>query len=229
MPIRRLLPAVAIFLVTAFSASAFATTLRTNSARSGDYISLLMIGSVSKIEGVSTTRGTLQERNTDDTTAAPGIAIGYNWAKKGLSLRTEFEYHYRVRFDFDTRIIGTDGYENQLSTHAILLNAYYDHQLSKTLALFGGGGIGWAQNVSDMNRTSLNGGAGGDRIDREDNFAWNLAAGTIWSYSSDWDIEFRYRFIDLGEVSSGPHPDSTTISADEYTAHDVIIGFNYRF
>ena len=53
MPIRRLLPAVAIFLVTAFSASAFATPLRANSAHSGDYISLLMIGSVSKVEGVS--------------------------------------------------------------------------------------------------------------------------------------------------------------------------------
>ena len=229
MEVRRCLLVVTIFLGTAVSDGAFGTSMRTDPSHSGDYLSLLMIGSVSKVEDVSTSRGTLQERNTDDTTAAPGVAIGYNWAKKGLPFRSELEYHYRVRFDFDTRIIGTDGYENQLSTHAILLNAYYDHPLSKTLALFGGGGIGWAQNVSDMNRTSLNGGAGGDRIDREDNFAWNLAVGTIWSYSSDWDIEFRYRFIDLGEVSSGPHPDSTTISADEYTAHDVIIGFNYRF
>ena len=229
MEVRRCLLVVTIFLGTAFSDGAFGTSMRTDSSHSGDYLSLLMIGSVSRVENVSTSRGTLQERNTDDTTAAPGVAIGYNWAKKGLPFRSELEYHYRVRFDFDTRIIGTDGYENQLSTHAILLNAYYDHPLSKTLALFGGGGIGWAQNVSDMNRTSLNGGAGGDRIDREDNFAWNLAVGTIWSYSSDWDIEFRYRFIDLGEVSSGPHPDSTTISADEYTAHDVIIGFNHRF
>ena len=229
MEVRRWLLVVTIFLGTTFSDGAFGTSMRTDPSHSGDYLSLLMIGSVSKVENVSTSRGTLQERNTDDTTAAPGVAIGYNWAKKGLPFRTELEYNYRVRFDFDTRIIGTDGYENQLSTHAILLNAYYDHQLSKTLALFGGGGIGWAQNVSDMNRTSLNGGVGGDRIDREDNFAWNLAVGTIWSYSSDWDLEFRYRFIDLGEVSSGPHPDSTTISADEYTAHDVIIGFNYRF
>ena len=229
MEVRRWLLVVTIFLGTIFSDGAFGTSMRTDPSHSGDYLSFLMIGSVSKVEDVSTSSGTLQERNTDDTTAAPGVAIGYNWAKKGLPFRSELEYHYRVRFDFDTRIIGTDGYENQLSTHAILVNAYYDHQLSKTLALFGGGGIGWAQNVSDMNRTSLNGGAGGDRIDREDNFAWNLAVGTIWSYSSDWDIEFRYRFIDLGEVSSGPHPDSTTISADEYTAHDVIIGFNYRF
>ena len=229
MEVRRWLLVVTIFLGTTFSDGAFGTSMRTDPSHSGDYLSFLMIGSVSKVEDVSTSSGTLQERNTDDSTAAPGVAIGYNWAKKGLPFRSELEYHYRVRFDFDTRIIGTDGYENQLSTHAILLNAYYDHQLSKTLALFGGGGIGWAQNVSDMNRTSLNGGAGGDRIDREDNFAWNLAVGTIWSYSSDWDIEFRYRFIDLGEVSSGPHPDSTTISADEYTAHDVIIGFNYRF
>lgn len=188
-----------------------------------------MIGSIAQVDDVSLSRGTLQERNTDDTTAALGVALGYNWAKKGIPVRSEIEYHYRVRFDFDARDVGTAGYENQLSTHAVLVNAYYDYQLSETWALFGGGGIGWAQNVSDVSRTSLNGGASSERTDETDNFAWNLAIGAIWSFGQDWDLEFRYRYINLGEVSSGPHTDGTTLTADSYTAHDVIIGITYRF
>ncbi|PPR11879.1 MAG: hypothetical protein CFH41_00755 [Alphaproteobacteria bacterium MarineAlpha11_Bin1] len=222
--------AAALFLLPIFSGSVFADSVRSKISSSGDYLSLIMIGSVSQVDDVSATSGTLQERNTDDTTAAFGIALGYNWGNKGAPIRSELEYHYRVRFDFDTRVLGTAGYQNQLSTHAVLFNAYYDHQLSETLALFGGGGIGWAQNVSDVTRTNLAGAATGtNRTDETDNFAWNIAFGSIWSFSENWDLEFRYRYMSLGEVSSGPHIDGATIAADTYTAHDVIIGFSYRF
>ncbi|MGB0632317.1 MAG: outer membrane protein [Alphaproteobacteria bacterium] len=214
----------------AITSNASAHSARTTSAHSGDYLTFLMIGSVAKLDDVTATGGgTLQKRNTDDTTAAPGLVIGYNWAKKGLPVRSEIEYHYRVRFDFDTRVVGTAGYENQLSTHAVLVNAYYDYQLSNTWALFGGGGIGWAQNVSDVSRTAQNGGVSSERTDTTDNFAWNLAIGAIWSFAENWDMEFKYRYISLGEVSSGPHTDGATIKADSYTAHDVIIGITYRF
>ncbi|MEE2997812.1 MAG: outer membrane beta-barrel protein [Pseudomonadota bacterium] len=231
MWVRAVFFSVALCALLGFANSVYAQSAGTTESHSGDYLSLLMIGSVSQIDDVSASSGTLQERNTDDTTAALGVALGYNWAKKGLPIRSEIEYHYRIRFDFDTRVLGTAGYQNQLSTHAVLVNAYYDHRLSETLAVFGGGGIGWAQNVSDVTRTNLAGTAatGTDRTDETDNFAWNLAVGSIWSFSKNWDLEFRYRYINLGEVSSGPHIDGATISADSYTAHDVIIGFSYRF
>ena len=61
---------------------------RASKTHSGDYLTLLMIGSVAEVGDVSVTSGVLQERNTDDTTAALGIALGYNWAKKGLPIRS---------------------------------------------------------------------------------------------------------------------------------------------
>ena len=171
MKVRGVISGIALCALLMFSASAHANSARTTSSNSGDYVSFLMIGSVAQIDDLALSSGTLQERNTDDTTAAPGIVLGYNWAKKGIPIRSEIEYHYRVRFDLDARSVGVVRYENQLSTHALLINAYYDYQLSDTWALFGGGGIGWAQNVSDVSRTSLTGGAGTERTDETDNFA----------------------------------------------------------
>ena len=212
-----------------FSRAETVQAQRASSSNSGDYLTLLMIGSVAKVDDVSVTSGTIQERNTDDTTAALGLALGYNWAKKGLPIRSEVEYHFRIRFDFDTRVLTAAGYENQLETHALFVNGYYDSELSDTWALFAGGGIGWAQNVSVVSRTPIGAGSPSERTDRSDNFAWNAGLGAIWSFAENWDAEFKYRYVSLGEVVSGPHTSGRTITADNYTSHDLIIGITYRF
>jgi opacity protein-like surface antigen len=111
----------------------------------------------------------------------------------------------------------------------VLVNAYGDYQLNDRWAVFAGGGLGWAQNVSDVARVPTGGGAKTERVDRKNNFAWNTALGVIWSFAQNWDAEFRYRYIDLGEVESGPHSDGTIIKAQSYTSHDLIIGITYRF
>ena len=111
----------------------------------------------------------------------------------------------------------------------MLVNVYGDYQMNARWALFAGGGIGWAQNVSDVARVPIGAGAKTELVTRTNNFTWNFAAGVIWSFARNWDAEFRYRYIDLGEVESGPHPGGTTIRADSYTSHDLILGLTYRF
>ncbi|MFT5488487.1 MAG: opacity protein-like surface antigen [Paracoccaceae bacterium] len=222
---------IAVFASLAISTaiSTGTSAQRASSDHSGDYLSFLLIGGVSKVDEVTSSAGTLQLRNDADEVAGIGLTIGYNWAKKGLPLRTEIEYHYRARFDFDTRVTGSAGYENQLSTHALIVNSYYDYQMNDRWALFAGGGIGWAQNVSDVARVPIGGGTKTELITRTDNFTWNAALGVIWSFAENWDAEFRYRYIDLGKVESGPHIDGTTIEAESYTSHDLILGITYRF
>ena len=229
MSIGSVLSGVAVLSVLALASTASAQSSPTSSSHSGDYLSFLMIGGASKVDNVTTSSGTLELRNDADEVAALGFALGYNWAKKGVPIRTEIEYHYRARFDFDTRVTGSAGYENQLSTHSVLVNAYGDYQLNDRWAVFAGGGLGWAQNVSDVARVPTGGGAKTERVDRKNNFAWNTALGVIWSFAQNWDAEFRYRYIDLGEVESGPHSDGTIIKAQSYTSHDLIIGITYRF
>ena len=229
MSIGSVLSGVAVLSALALASTASAQSSPTSSSHSGDYLSFLMIGGASNVDDVTTSSGTLELRNDVDEVAALGFALGYNWAKKGVPIRTEIEYHYRARFDFDTRVTGSAGYENQLSTHSVLVNAYGDYQLNDRWAVFAGGGLGWAQNVSDVARVPTGGGAKTERVDRKNNFAWNTALGVIWSFAQNWDAEFRYRYIDLGEVESGPHSDGTIIKAQSYTSHDLIIGITYRF
>lgn len=220
---------IALIAGLAFSNGALADSSRASGSHSGDYLSVLLIGGVSAVDDVTTSSGTLQLRNDSDEVGGAGITLGYNWAKKGLPIRSEVEYHYRARFDFDTRVIGSAGYENQLSTHALIANVYADYQMNDRWALFAGGGLGWAQNVSDVARVPIGGGTKTELVTRTDNFTWNLALGVIWSFAKNWDAEFRYRYIDLGEVESGPHVDGTTIRAESYTSHDLILGLTYRF
>ena len=74
--------------------------------------------------------------------------VGYNWAKKGIPIRRKSNITI-VCGSILTRASLALRVTNQLSTHALLANAYYDYQLSDTPA-FSGGGVGWAQNVSDV-------------------------------------------------------------------------------
>lgn len=220
---------IALIAGLAFSAGALADSSRASAGNSGDYLSVLLIGGVSAVNDVTASAGTLQLRNDADEVGGMGITLGYNWAKKGLPIRSEIEYHYRARFDFDTRVLNSAGYENQLSTHALIANVYGDYQMNDRWALFAGGGVGWAQNVSDVARVPTAGGPKTELVTRKNNLTWNLALGVIWSFAQNWDAEFRYRYIDLGEVESGPHIDGTTIQAESYTSHDLILGLTYRF
>ncbi|CAN0545632.1 unnamed protein product [Laminaria digitata] len=228
MKIIRAIMAVAV-VCSSMGLAAAASAQRASTDHSGDYLSLLFIGGVSQVDDVSSSSGTLEVRNDSDEVGSLGVVIGYNWAKKGVPIRSEIEYHHRARFDFDTRDTTAAGYENQLSTHVVIVNAYYDYQLNDRWAIFAGGGIGWSQNISDVDRVPLSGGAKAELETTTNNFTWNAALGVIWSFAHSWDLELRYRYIDLGEVESGPHIDGNTITAESYTSHDFILGITYRF
>ncbi len=202
---------------------------RTTSAHTGDYLSLVMYGALAQVDDITTSTGTLIVNNDSDGTGGLGMALGYNWAKKGVPIRSEFEYSYRFRFDYDIRIANQAGYENNLSSHVFFANAYYDFAIADRWTAYLGGGLGIALNQSDVERTALAGGTKTKRDDTNMNFAWNLAFGLVWQVGNDWDFEFRYRYAELGEVESGPHSDGTTVTADSYNSHDFLFGIVYRF
>ncbi len=200
--------------------------------RTGDYVVYRGIGGYSLVDDVTeTSGGTLQIRNDADIVGGMGFAAGYDWSGKGVPLRTELEYHYRARMDFDTRVVGgtAAGFENQLSTHAVLANVYFDFKSWGSFKPYMGVGAGWVRNVSDVDRVPLSGGAKEERTDDKNNFGWAAMAGVMYRISPGWQFEVGYRFIDLGEVKSGAFQDGTVMTADSYVSHDLILGLVYRF
>jgi opacity protein-like surface antigen len=200
-----------------------------------DYIALRAIGGISSVGDISENQaGPLTENNTDDLVGGLGIALGYDWLAKGLPFRSEISYHHRFRFDFDTRInggvgIGGDGYENNLSSHVVLVNFFYDINLGPDWRPFIGFGVGWVRNVSDVVRTPLVASPREERTDTNDDLAWAANLGVVYRLTDTWRFELAYRYIDLGTVEMGPFRNGTVIEAEDYYSHDIIIGTQIRF
>ncbi len=200
--------------------------------RTGDYLVFRGIGGYSLVDDVTqTSSGTLQIRNDKDIVGGMALAAGYDWAAKGVPIRTELEYHHRFRMDFDTRVVGgtAAGFENQLKTDALLANIYYDFKPRGGFKPYLGAGMGWVRNTSEVDRVPLAGTSKEERSDTKDNLGWSVMAGVMYHISEGWQFEVGYRFIDLGKVKSGPFQDTTIMTADSYVSHDLILGLVYRF
>jgi opacity protein-like surface antigen len=201
-------------------------------SHSGDLLALRLIGGLSGVGDTAVnTTGTIIEKNSDDDVGAISVALGYDWSKKGMPFRSELEYSYRFRFDYDVRVSGgTDSdFENNVSTHSLMANFFYDFETGTRFTPFVGFGLGWVRNVADSEQTKLFGGAKQTREVATDNFGWSLHAGVLWRLGRDWRVEGAYRYVDLGEINVGPFGDGAIVQTASYTSHDVILGVLYAF
>ncbi len=201
-------------------------------SHTGDLLTLRVIGGFSGVGDTDVVNGgTTVERNVDDLVGGASLSLGYDFSKKGLPFRGDIEYAYRVRFDYDIRIFGGTNadFENNLSTHSVLANLYYDFWTYGKFSPYVGFGLGWARNTSDVEQTKLIGGTKETREESTDNFAWALHAGVNYRLGRNWRFECAYRYSYLGDISSGTFSDGSRVSTDTFTSHDVILGVTYAF
>ncbi len=160
-----------------------------------------------------------------------GAMVGYHWSGRGLPVRTEIEYVYRVRLDFDTEAAGPPktGYEDNVDSDGLMLNLFYDLDTWSWWRPFVGGGLGWARNSSETRRTNIATGVSVEQDNTTDNFAYSAMAGVRVAVSRNWVAEVGYRFIDLGEIDSGRFGTGDIVTADAYLAHEFLIGVVYIF
>jgi opacity protein-like surface antigen len=207
-------------------------TPATAADRDGFYAGLRLIGSVADLDGIETTgfTGSYLERHGDDLVAGGGGVVGYRWG--WLPLRTEVEVAHRVRFDWDFRDGGgaTDvGYNNNLDSTNVLFNALFEYRNMSSFTPFFGGTLGWARNHSDVARKNIGTGATADLSTAVNNVAWGVMLGVDWAFAQHWNVEAAYRYINLGEVSTGSFSTGDKITADDYTSHDVLLSAMYRW
>jgi opacity protein-like surface antigen len=201
-----------------------------------DYLAVRLAGGPSNVSGaknVGTRAGTVTNQKDDDLIGGAGAALGFDWQKFGWPVRSEIEYNLDYRFDYNARpplsSNAGNGLENNLRTHTLMLNAYYDIKNRTRWTPYVGVGVGLARNESEGIFTVLATGSKQTLTTVVNNLAWSVGTGVRYAWSERWSIEVGYRFVNLGKFKTGPFADGTAIQLDKYYKHDLFIGAVFHF
>jgi opacity protein-like surface antigen len=134
-----------------------------------------------------------------DTGFVLGGTVGTTLDRWAQGLRVEMEVSYR-RNDlggnwFST---GSDGtIDGNLSTFAILANAWYEFDIGSKVRPYVGGGVGWGRMRGDM--VALTSGGTSSTTSTSDvtesGFAWQLGLGGRYEVSPGVDVGIGYRYF----------------------------------
>jgi opacity protein-like surface antigen len=178
--------------------------------------------------------------------AAPffGLGIGYNinnW------LRVDVTGEYRARANFHGLDIGftsvaapvnywPDRYTGSKYEWTFLFNGYVDLGTWWNITPFVGAGIGFSRNtITNFGDTNEAVGADAHSSDASKwNFAWALYAGLGYRVTPVMTLEFAYRYIDLGDATTGTMYGYTGVADTPFefrhlTSHDLKLGLRYNF
>lgn len=179
-----------------------------------------------------------------DTGFIVGGAVGTHLDKWVTGLKVELEASYRRSdvggvwnvTDFDTGVIDpgnvvTGSIDANLSTFAVMANAWYEHDMGWKVRPYIGGGIGWA-------RTNSNGalltttGSTEDTWDRDnDGFAWQLGIGFNYEAAPGVDVGLGYRYFNGPDINQPftinlGFSDAATFGRLENDNHTVMLNLN---
>ncbi len=145
----------------------------------------------------------LTKTDSHNTVVPVGVAIGYNWRKHGVSLRTEFEYLTRGNFGYTSIPVLASpgapiGLTSKIGSQTLFANVFYDFHNATLFTPFLGGGIGVAINKSTMTLNAI-GSPVFDTFETIDTrFAWNIGTGVAVPITEILLLELSYRYTDLG-------------------------------
>jgi len=192
--------------------------------------------------------GTVENTGVDMDGAFMGeIGIGCGSGSRGF--RADFTLGYRGDRDVDGHKSDVPGFhfpatfETQVSTLTAMANLYYDFGMIRNFVPYVGVGFGVARHdLDDVSFTGVGAGVGAPfnnlRGSDETNFAWSLMAGAAYQISERAVLDFGYRYIDMGDVSTARGDICSTscgtgsrdkLSVDDITAHEFKIGLRYHF
>jgi opacity protein-like surface antigen len=159
--------------------------------------------SANDIAKTSGTAFPLTKPDAHDTVVPVGVAIGYNWLKHGLPLRTEFEYLTRANFGYDsTPVLASPaipiGMTSKTRIQTLFANVFCDFHNATLFTPFVGGGVGVAINKSTITLNQI-GSSVFDTFEAIDTrFAWNIGTGVAVNVTELLLLELSYRYTDLG-------------------------------
>ena len=194
------------------------------------YLYISAIAGVSFMNGQSGGFNTLGPHNNtgsdNDQLFLAGGAIGVAIPLDFGTLRIEFEGRGRNNFrgvtDSFEPPIPTFFYDVEMSDGwSTMVNAWFDVPVRDKFAVYGGGGIGGAGYHLSVNDT-ISSGSGS-----VSEFAWQAGAGVIYRVNDRIELDFGYRYSDLGTADIGLNEIIGGADAGNYTlavtTHDLLL------
>lgn len=171
---------------------------------------------------------TLASSKVDDTWTIGGGFGRYF----GLGLRGDVTYEYRGKTSFDavsTNCCSTTTHFD-MKSQVVMANIYYDFRPGAHINPYIGAGIGAAFNETSGGSYPANT-CGCTPYDGKSqwNMAWALMAGASMNIDSRTKLDMGYRYINLGEVVTGPNQwdGKAGPSSKDLDAHELRIGIRY--
>ncbi len=133
-----------------------------------------------------------------DDLLALGGALGVAASRPGGELRLEVESLGRGTLDGRTNsVFPPEEYAVRASdSWTVMANLWREVSITDRLGLYAGGGIGAGGYRIAVDDQTVSG------ADAEAAFAWQVGAGATWRIAPRITLDFGYRFLDLGTVST---------------------------
>jgi len=176
--------------------------------------------------------GNTDDLDDSDTVAGFGAAIGYNFDDHGAPIRTEIEYMNRSDFDYSYSDNNMSA-DADINAQTFFLNAYLDWHNDTKFIPYVGAGLGLAVIKTSMSAIDKWADPHTGRS-TESNFAWNIGAGTAYSFTDNFLIDLGYRYVDFGkargtEDAYACNNFETVTYSSNITSHEIILGFRFQF
>ena len=177
-----------------------------------------------------------------DSTWVGDLGIGCGSGSRGLRGDITFGYRGKFHTQGEPQLWFPDGstpaeddpIHVNITSYTAMVNAYYDFGNFRGFSPYLGAGIGLSHNKMDdvyftENPLLVNTIEGGSKT----SFAWAVMAGFGYQISQRAILDVGYRFMDLGDVSSGTIDSAgyvnPPVEVDDLTAHEFRVGLRYHF
>jgi opacity protein-like surface antigen len=172
-----------------------------------------------------------------------GLAIGYrfnDWFRADISaeyrMRTGYSGLDRTASTTPGTFDGTNQYTANKSEYLFMANAFLDLGTYSHITPYVGAGVGATYTMisgfSDTNTPTAGVAYGADEGDWA--FAWALHAGLAYEVNERLTLDFGYRYLDLGDASSGDIITYTGVNTvnnpldfNGLTSHDIMLGMRW--
>jgi opacity protein-like surface antigen len=146
-------------------------------------------------------------------TAGAGIGI------KSSFLRADLTADYAFPAKYNGTLAAPNDIRAKIQSINLLANGYLDLGTWYRLTPYIGAGAGMAM----VKVTDVQGAAAADNT--RWNFAWAGMAGIAWTISPNLQVDFGYRYLDVGKAESGG---AAPVTFDKVAGHEVRIGLRWN-